>query len=113
MDTDMTDSVDMLQEPEPPDSMTPTEIYQELMAVGEMILTIPAEEEDKLRKGLASAKSKQNAKLKEQGLAADNSVLVFNAAPSKDFEGAMQVHIVLSKRQGVTVLQKEYPNPDF
>lgn len=96
-----------------PSILTPSEIYNELLTCGEMILTIPAEEEEKLRKGLASAKAKLNAKLKDSGLGTDSSVLSFNVSPAKEYSGAVQVVITLAKRTGITVLAKEYPDPDF
>lgn len=98
---------------EGPEILTPLELYNELLSCEEMILTIPATELDKLRKGLASAKAKQNAKLKDAGLAADNSVLGFIVAESKEHPGAVQVTISLAKRSGITVLNKEYPDKEF
>lgn len=96
-----------------PSTITPSELYNELMTCNEIILTIPAEEEDKLRKGLASAKAKLNTKLRDSGLGTDNTVLSFQSSPSKDFEGAVQIVITLAKRSGITVLAKEYPDPEF
>lgn len=111
----MTDpNLDMLDiEDEGAEVSTPSEIYNELLACGELILTIPAEEEERLRKGLASTKAKQNAKLKEAGLATDNTVLSFTSAPSKEHDGAVQIRITLAARNGIKILQKQYPDGQF
>lgn len=104
---------DMESLEEGPEVQSLTDIYQELQTCGELILTIPAEEEEKLRKGLASVKAKQNAKLRDQGLPIDTSVLGFLSAPSEDFAGAMQITVTLAKRSGITILNKEFPDPTF
>lgn len=92
---------------------SPNDLYQELVAMRELIVTVPAEEEEKLRKGIINAKSKQNARLRESGMPADNSVLDFNSTPSADFQGAVQVHISLTQRSGIKILRKELPSGDF
>ena len=91
--------------------LTPTEIYEQLATEGELILVIPSEEEDKLRKGLASAKNKTNAKLKEAGLPIDNNVLQFIVTPEE--EGYVSVHIILSQRGGIRIKKMGLPDNEL
>lgn len=89
------------------------EIYNQVLANSEIILTIPAAEEHALRTGLAGVKAKQNAKLKASGLQPDTSTLSYNVTPSKASEGAIDVHIVLSKKQTITVLSVRLPDDEI
>ena len=95
--------------------MTLTEIYNQVMANDELLLTIPADEEQALRTGLAGVKAKQNAKLKASGLQPDKSTLSFVVTPVKGKDGVVipetiDVHIVLSRKQTITVLAMKLPD---
>lgn len=92
--------------------LTPTEIYEQLTLNDELILTISDEDEDKLRKGLASAKNKSNARLKEAGLPIDSNVLQFITSPA-DEDGYITVHIILSQRGGIRIKKLELPDGDL
>lgn len=98
------------------DEVTPltlTEIYNQVLANSEIILTIPAGEEQALRTGLASVKAKQNAKLKSAGLAPDSSTLSYTVTPHKTVPDAVDVHIVLSKKQTITVIAMKLPDNEL
>lgn len=88
------------------------DIYNRLLINKELILTVPKDQEETLRKGLASVKSKQNTKLKESGIQPDSSQLQYNVTPSIDIPDAVDVHIILSKRTSITVLKMQRPD-DF
>jgi hypothetical protein len=109
-----TEQQDLLEEE--PDELSLTEIYRQLISTNELILTIPAEEEQPLRKGLAVVKNKQNTKLKESGIVPDKLVLHYQVNPHKDgqgkeVEGIIDVHITLAPRNGITVLSMRVPDP--
>ena len=53
------------------------ELYAKVLFAGEIIITIPKEEVQRIMTGLKNLKAKQAAKLKEQGLPADPSVFTF------------------------------------
>lgn len=93
--------------------LSPTDIYEQLIGVGELILTIPADEESKLKKSLASAKNKANAKLKESGINPENNILTFVTTPSDEHQGYICVQVTLAKRSGIRVKKVEYPDPEF
>lgn len=95
--------------------LTPTEIYELLTANEELILTIPAHEEDRLRKGLASAKNKMNAKLKDSGLPADTRMLQFHVQPSKDqeLEDHIDIQISLASRASFKIKRIQLPDPEL
>jgi hypothetical protein len=89
-----------------------TTIYNELLVHNELLLTIPATEEQILRKGLAGAKSKQNTKLREAGLQPDNNTLAFQVTPGK-IEGTIQILVSLTKRAGIRVLDMKVPDNEI
>jgi len=89
------------------------EIYNNVVSNGEIIVTIPEEEEEALRKGLASVKAKQNAKLKDAGLPTDKSTLSYTVTKSKEHEAAIDVHILLSKKAAITVISMKLPDPSI
>ena len=109
------DTIPPLEGVEDPGSMTLTEIYNMLLLSNEIILTIPAEEEKKLRTGLASVKAKSNKKLQDEGMPADKSVISYSSTPAKDKEGnptvgAVDLLITLGSRSAITVLDVKLPD---
>lgn len=96
-----------------PTPLSLTEIYNQVVANDEIILTIPASEEQALRTGLAGVKAKQNTKLREAGLQTDKSTLSFTVTPHKTAPDAINVHIVLSKKQTITVLAIKLPDNEL
>lgn len=93
--------------------MSLPDIYNQLLALNELIITIPAEEEQHLRKGLASVKAKQNQKLKDSGLRPDNATLSYTVTANKNNPLAVDVHIVLAKRTSITVLSMKRPDSEL
>lgn len=99
--------ITLIEEPEP---LTLTEIYNQVVENGELILTIDPTEERSLRTGLAGVKAKQNAKLKEAGLQIDTATLGYTVTPNKEKAGLIDVHIILSKKQAITVYSMKRPD---
>ena len=93
-------------------SMSLTEIYNQLLVYGELILTIPAGEEERLRKGLASVKAKATKKLQDQGLPLDKAQLSYQLLPSKD-AGIINIQIVLGQKNNITVLGMTLPDNEI
>jgi DNA polymerase IIIc chi subunit len=85
----------------------------------ELIVTIPEEQADALRKGLASVKAKQNQKLKNSGISPDGASLHFTVYPHKDEKtakevvGIVDIHIKLGKRSTIQVLGVRKPDPSI
>ncbi len=109
------DTIPSLEEVEEPGTMSLTEIYEMLLISGEIILTIPAEEEKRLRSGLASVKAKSNKKLQAEGMPVDKSVIAYSVTPAKDPEGneipgAVAILITLGARSAITVLNVALPD---
>lgn len=91
-----------------------SDIYNKLQEYGELILTIPLEQEATLRKGLASVKAKQNAKIKEQGLQPDPSSLSYQTtSPGSAGKDSVDVQITLAKRTSIKVLNISIPDKEF
>lgn len=97
------------------DSMSLTDIYNMLLASSEIILTIPAEDEERLRKGLASVKAKSNKKMQAEGLLVDKGVISYSTTPAKNAEGepipgAVSVLITLGNRGTIRVFEVKLPD---
>lgn len=94
------------------------ELMDEVSKTGDLIITIPADQEGLLRQGLITQKSKDNAKLKTSGLMPDNMILAFMAYPAKDKdgierEGVTDVRVKLRPKKSVSVLDLRIPNDEF
>jgi len=87
-----------------------TDLYNRLLIDNELIVTVPVEEESKVRKGLAVIKAKKNKQLKEAGLPVDDASFSFTVTANKKIEGAIDIHIVLAKRTTITVLGVKKPD---
>lgn len=99
------------------ESSSPTlsfyEIYEKLLANEELILTIPLEQEESLRKGLASAKIKTNKKLAAQNLDTEDRTLMFKKI-SEDLNLCItELHIYLKARPGCQVLNIRIPDKEI
>ena len=95
-------------------SMSLTEIYNQLLSYNEIILTIPAEEEERLRKGLASVKAKATKKMQDQGLPLDKAVLAYQVTPTGDpNKNIINVQITLGSRNAITVLAMTLPDNEI
>lgn len=85
----------------------------------ELIITVPSEEVDKLKKGLIMRKSKDNGLLKKQNLIPDEDVLSFTTFPKLDevtkkpVEGQTCVRVHLGPRKSVTVLNIQVPDNEL
>jgi len=94
------------------------EILTVLNIEKELILTIPADQEDELRKGLQARKSKINQGLKNKGMEPPKETLTFNSYPAKDsqnkvVDGIICVKVFLKERASVDIIKMEVPSKDF
>lgn len=89
------------------------EIYDKLLANEELILTIPLEQEDALRKGLASAKVKTNKKLATQNLDTEERTLMFKKISEDLNLCTTELHIYLKARPGCQVLNIRIPDKEI
>lgn len=90
-----------------------TDIYNKLLAHGELILTIPIDQEQDLRKGLTWTKAKQNKRIKEAGLQPDNASLSFTILPSTGKPELIDIHVVLAKKSSITIVDIKLPDPEL
>lgn len=110
MDTNLIDLLDL-------ESDTPilsfSEIYEKLLANDELIITIPNDQEDSLRKGLASIKVKTNKKLNAEGFMGEDRTLMFKRVHENVNEDTVDLHIFLKARPGCKVLNIRVPDKDI
>ena len=91
--------------------------YGELLANailnGEIIITIPMEEEERVKNGIKNFKSKQATKAKEDGQPVDSAVLVFSSVISTEFPGCVDLSIQSKSRGTVRIKKLRIPENDF
>lgn len=88
------------------------EIYEQLIVEEELIYTIPAEDEDRFKKGLAVAKNRMNKKLISDGVASDTRILNFKTLPSSE-AGCIDIQVSMTARGGVRIMNMRKPDPNF
>lgn len=90
--------------------MSYSEIYTSASLNGEIVITIPVEEEDRVRTGLKNFKNKLTTKLKEENLPLDNSTLVFVSSPSMEYEGCIDLSVQVKTRGTVKIKAIRIPD---
>lgn len=88
------------------------ELLDTLILHKDVILTVPDDQIDDLRKGLSLAKAKRNAKFKESGLAPMTEVLTYVPYKDKETEGTedSKVRVKLGPRTNVLIKKLELPD---
>lgn len=91
--------------------------YAEILASailnGEIVITIPAEDEDRVRNGIKGYKNKQATKLREEGQPVDSASLLFSSIPSKEFQGCVDMSIQYKVRGTVRIKNLRIPENDL
>jgi hypothetical protein len=97
------------------EELTFSELYASVMLNGEIVITIPQEEVERVKTGLKNLKAKQAAKMKEDGLIPDPSVFTFIERPTEDeeFEGYIDLSIQLSRRSVVKIAKMRIPDNEM
>lgn len=85
------------------------ELMDLLIEKKEILLTIPKEQEQELRKGLSVRKNKDNAKMKAAGIMPDTNLLSFFSYTHTDENGApdpdlINIRIKLGPKKSIQVL---------
>lgn len=88
------------------------ELYNLVQENKDVILTIPTDQVEHLKKGLSVKKSKENAKLRGAGLVVPNDAFSFTVYQTKEQEKTEDstVRIKLGPRSSVTVKKVEIPD---
>ena|SRR3990167_2906357 len=94
------------------------ELMDMLIEKKDIILTIPADQVEILKKGLYARKGKDTYKLNRAGVKAGNDVLSFLTYPAQDeagetIDGQMCVRVKIGPRKSVTILSIKVPNDDL
>ena len=108
----MTEDVDNQGEEE----LSYAEIYAAAALNGEVVITIPPEEVERVKTGLKNFKAKQAAKMKESGLIPDPSTLNFATRECLDpelRENFIDLSIQLSRKSTVKVVKMRIPDGEF
>lgn len=94
------------------------EIMDMLIDKRELIITVPNDQVEVLKKGLYARKSKDIFKLNKAGVKASTDILSFSSYAAKGPDGLDSientcVRVKLGARKGVTVLSIEIPDNDL
>ncbi len=94
------------------------ELMDMLVDKRDIILTVPTDQVDALKKGLYARKGKDTHKLNKAGVKAGNDVLQFLTYPAKDKDGKeifgqTCVRVKLGPRKSVTIINIEVPDDNF
>lgn len=92
--------------------MSYADIYASVLLNEEIIITIPAEIEERVKIGLRNHKARQLAKLKQDGAPIDSSSLSFIVTDST-MEGAIDMTITLKERSTVPIMSVKIPDNTF
>jgi hypothetical protein len=93
-----------------------SEIYAAVALNGEIIITIPKEEEERVKVGLKNFKAKQAAKLKAEGLVPDPSIFTFitRQPVDPDLEGDfIDLSIQLTRKSTVKIAKLRIPDQEM
>lgn len=108
--TEATDMADMTEVEEAGEEISFNELLATLALSGEVIITIPSEQEIRVKTGLKGKKSKSTLKLREMGLPAPEETLEFYSIPSKKYDDCVDLHIVLKRKGVLTVMEMTIPD---
>lgn len=89
------------------------EIMDMLIEKKDLIITVPNDQVEILKKGLYARKSKDIFKLNKAGVKASTDILSFSSYPSPTIEDSTCVRVKLGARKGVTVLAIEIPDNEL
>lgn len=95
------------------EQLTYAEIMSNLALNDEIVITILATEEARIKTGLKNLKAKQAARLKLEGLPVPEETLEFISSPSEEFDGCTRLHIVMKRRGLVNVMKIEIPSGEY
>lgn len=95
------------------EEMSYGEILANLAMNGEVIITIPTEQEEAVRIGLRNLKARQALKLEKEGLPKPEEVLQFSATQSSEYEDCVDLHIILKKKGVIEVRKMVIPDNTF
>lgn len=93
-----------------------SEIYASAALNGEVVITIPPEEVERVKTGLKNFKAKQAAKMKADGLTPDPSVFIFTEREclDPDFrDNFIDLSIQLTRKSTIKVAKLRIPDNDF
>ena len=88
------------------------ELYDAIAESKDLILTVPKDQVELLKKGLSMKKTKENAKLKNAGVAINKEAFEFIVYENEETKGTenTKVRIKLGPRTSINVLKMEIPD---
>jgi hypothetical protein len=108
-------NTEIKEEQENEEELTFSELYSSVLLNGEVVITIPTAEVERVKTGLKNVKAKQAIKMKEDGLIPDPSVFTFLERVALDEHGNniqdfCDLSIELSRRSVVKIKKLRIPD---
>lgn len=91
------------------DSLGYSDLFEQVWQEEELIFTIPEEDHERFKAGMAVAKSRFNSKMEKEGMPPDKRSLSFAVVPCST-EGCISLHVKLVAKGRVRVLNIEKPD---
>jgi len=92
--------------------MTFEEILSNLMLSDELVITVAADDVEKVKRGLKNLKSKNNKQARDAGLLPDNATLEFSISPSTE-EDFIDLRIFYTRKGTISVKRMIVPSGEF
>lgn len=92
--------------------LTTSELFAAIIMNGEVVITVPSEEVERIKTGLKNLKAKQAAKMKEDGLVPDPSTLSFIERPT-DNSLFVDLSISLVRKSVIKILKMRIPDNEL
>jgi len=99
------------KEKEEKEGMSYADLYSSLVLNGELIVTLPSSEVERVKIGLKNYKSKQATRFREQGIPVDSSTLYF--AIKETNKQFTKLIIALVQKPTLPILEIEIPDNEF
>ena len=110
---DMSHLTDFREDDDDGEVKSYSEILADVILNDEIVITIPAELEEKTKNGIKNCKSKAATLAKKEGQPVDSSTLSFISIPSTEFAGCIDMTITCVRQGTVRIKKMRIPVNDF
>ena len=89
------------------------ELFERIWTEEELIFTIPEEDEERFKNGLAVAKTRFNKKMQLDGMGKEDRSFEYNIVKPCTVPGCINLQVSLKKKGRIKVFQIQKPDPSI